>query len=143
MASEYELFGSYPEALRQIDLADAIATDGYQKANADWSRARLTGTMGNLNAMRDAYRRALNEFKALGLKRTAGDVMRLYGNWVALEINSDECGQARDVYAKMVQDFKSSDVFPTTRVQIRQEFEEMLEQSPKTCGLEPDELEAG
>lgn len=143
LASEYEIFGRLPEAMRQIDLADATATDGYQKANVYWKRARLNGGMGNLSAMRDTYGRALNQLKTLGLKKTAFEVMRLYGSWVAFEINNDDCSHARDVYAKMVQDFKSSDVFPMVRVQIKLEFEAMLQQSLQTCPLDADELDAG
>lgn len=79
----------------------------------------------------------------MGLKKTAGDVLRLYGSWVGLEISSDDCGQARAVYVKMVQDFKSPDVFPSTGVVIKQEFEDLLQQSPQTCRLDPDELDAG
>ena len=43
----------------------------------------------------------------------------------------------------MVQDFKSPDVFPSTRVVIKQKFEDLLQQSPQTCRLDPDELDAG
>lgn len=143
LASEYEAFGRYPEAMRQVDLASKAATDTYQQANADWRRARLNGAMGDLGKMRNDYERALAQFKALGLKRTAFDVMRLYGNWVGMEIYGDECGRARDVYAEMVEDFKSPDIFPATRVMIRQEFEAMLQQSVQTCQLDVGDLEAG
>jgi hypothetical protein len=138
MAGEYQGFGKLSEALHQIDLAEAAANDGFQEANASWWRARLNGLMGNFSVMRDTFGQALNQLKALGLKKTAFDVLRLYTEWVATEINNGECSQARDVHAKMVQDFASPDVFPMTRVQIKQEFSAMLAQSAQSCGLSAD-----
>lgn len=77
LAAEYEQFGHIEKALHQIDLAKAA--DVYQEANSDWRRARLLGADGRLEAMRDSYRCAVDGFKSLGLKKTAFDVLRLYG----------------------------------------------------------------
>ena len=49
---------------------------------------------------------------------------------------------ARDVYAKMVQDFKSPQVLAPTRVMIRNEFEQLPQQLPQTCQLTADALAA-
>jgi tetratricopeptide (TPR) repeat protein len=138
LAAEYEQFGDIDNALRHVDLAKA--NDVYQQANSDWRRARLLGAQGRLEAMRDSYRRALDGFKTLGLKKTAPDVLRLYGNWVGLEVGNDQCNSARNVYAQMVQDFRSSQVLPPLRVTIRGEFEQLLEQLPQDCQLRVDDL---
>ena len=46
LASEYETFSKFPQARRQLDLAEAIAPDDYQKANVNWKQARIIGTHG-------------------------------------------------------------------------------------------------
>lgn len=60
LASEYEAFSKFPQARKQLDLAEVVAPDDYQKANVNWRRARLSGMTGDLGAMRDTYQRALD-----------------------------------------------------------------------------------
>ena len=135
LANEHEFFGHIKEAMEQARLAKQLSVDAIQRANANWVEARLSGKLNELNKMRDFFIQTLNEFKTVGLKNVAINVMTVYLQWISLELANGTCSSAQDAHARMINDFILPDVPPRVKEEIKKQFEKMLTGAPKNCGL--------
>lgn len=135
VAQKFENFGQLQDASKHADLALENATDQIQRANANWTRARIRGHQNKFTEMRELYALTVAEFKSIGLKSMAGSVMDVYGQWISFELSNSECGIARTVFSDMKLDLKNPDVWPQTRTHYVTAFNKLLSNSPNTCEL--------
>ena len=136
LANENEFYVRNDKALKHLQNALLMSVDPWQKSTVFWSMARIHGKSNKLQEMRVYYRKALEEFKQVGLKMSAGQVMQMYSQWVYMElIQGDSCFQAAEVFKEMRALYLEPDVWPATRIQVRTAFQQMISQAPKTCDL--------
>lgn len=137
LANENELFSWHEKALIHANKALKISADSLQTANAYWAIARINGKLNKLPDMRTHYEKAINEFETVGLNSNAGAVMQLYTQWIYIElVQNESCAPARKVFDSMKAVYSKPEVWPATKVTTQREFQKMISQAPKTCGME-------